>query len=48
LKAASAPEPSGNGENWFMQNVYGYRPRLLKKITWAVGSSLLCSQYSSV
>jgi len=31
----------------FSQNVYGYQPCLLKKVTWAVGSSLLCSQYTS-
>jgi len=31
----------------FSQNVYGYQPCLLKKVTWGVGSSLLCSQYTS-
>jgi len=31
----------------FSQNVYGYQPCLLKNVTWAVGSSLLCSQYTS-
>jgi len=30
----------------FSQNVCGYQPRLLKKVTWAVGSSLPCSQYT--
>jgi len=31
----------------FGQNVYGYEPFLLKKVIWAVGSSPLCSQYTS-
>jgi len=31
----------------FSQNVYGYQPYLLKNVTWAVGSSLLCNQYTS-
>jgi len=31
----------------FSQTVYGYQPCLLKKVIWAVGSSLLCSQYTS-
>jgi len=31
----------------FSQNVYGYQPCLLKKVTRAVGSSLLCSRYTS-
>jgi len=31
----------------FGRNVYGYYPRLLKKVTWEIGSSPLCSQYTS-
>jgi len=47
LKAASAPEPSGNGEKLIYPKCVWLFTVLLKKVTWAVGSSLLCSQYTS-
>jgi len=31
----------------FSQIVYGYLTVFVKKVTWAVGSSPLCSQYTS-